>query len=276
MLFRVTAILCFLSMSSVVLAQATPSGQAIQWHRSFTDAQVIAKQVGKPLLVISTGLGWCHACNLLERDVLSRPEFQAAIADRFVFVELTSEDGEDTTSQQREKERQKFNEQYICQLVPTTMLIDPSGQPFYIHGGFDEKGGVPKYLEQIDSAMAARAKHTELIKQAQATTGLRRAELLDAALKQVDQFLEGYKEHNDDPLLFFYPDTIREILSLTNSAGPIAQKYIDRQKYREEYRARQDFFKPIYELSDKKEYQAAIDLIDQKLAEPQALAPVPS
>ena len=260
-------IFCWSIITLAAFGQSEKPGQAIQWHRSFEEAQLKAKQTGKPLLVISTGLGWCAACELLERYVLSRPEFEQAVADRFIFVELTSEDGEDAESLKREAERKKFNERYICNLVPTTMLIDPSGQPFLIFSGFEEKDAIPSYVAKLDQAVDARVKRDEFMQKAKNTTGLQRAEHLDAALKSVDELLEGYKEHNDDPLLFFYPDTVREILELTNSQGPIADKYLERQKYRAQWRTKQDFFKPIFELVDKKDYGAAIELIDQKLSE---------
>ncbi len=96
----------------------------------------------------------------------------------------------------------------------------------------------------------------------------RAATHLDKALKSIESLLEGYKEHDDDPLLFFYGDTVREILRLTDSTGPLAQKYLERQKYQAQWRATQDFFQPIHDLADKKDYQAAIELIDQKLAQP--------
>ncbi len=217
--------------------------------------------------MVSTGLGWCYACELLERYVLSRPEFEQAVADRFIFVELTSEEGEEAESLKREAERKKFNERYICNLVPTTMLIDPSGQPFLIFSGFEEKDAIPNYVAKLDEALAARAKRDEFMQKAQSASGLERAGHLDAALKSVDQLLEGYKEHDDDPLLFFYPETVREILELTDSQGPLAVKYLERQKYRAQWRAKQDLFKPIFELADKKEYNAAIELVDQKLAD---------
>ncbi len=259
---------CWLPLANQGWAQPPKEETSIQWHRSFEEAQHEAKQVHKPLLVVSTGLGWCYACDLLEREVLSRAEFQKAVADRFVFVELTSEEGADPESQQREAERVRFNERYICKRVPTTMLIDENGQPFLIFSGFEEKEAIAQYIAKLDRALAARSQRDEWLQKAQAAAGLERATHLDKALKSIESLLEGYKEHDDDPLLFFYADTVREILRLTDSTGPLAQKYLERQKYQAQWRATQDFFQPIHDLADKKDYQAAIELIDQKLAQP--------
>jgi thioredoxin-related protein len=78
-----------------VVAAAPHSGPA--WIRDFAEAQRRARAEGKDLFVLLTGHGWCYSCELLDRQVLQKPEFVREVSPNFVWVELDFTFGDSET-----------------------------------------------------------------------------------------------------------------------------------------------------------------------------------
>jgi thiol:disulfide interchange protein len=79
----------------------------------FAAALAEAERLHKPLVVYFTA-DWCTYCRQLRREVLDRPEFQAA-AERFVCVQVDAD---------REA---ALCEQYRVRAYPTLVLANPGG-----------------------------------------------------------------------------------------------------------------------------------------------------
>lgn len=75
-----------------------------------------ASATGKPILAEVSAI-WCPSCRKLDLNVLSKPDVQQAIEDKFVFtrIELESEAGE------------QMQKRYGVRGVPTLLILDSEG-----------------------------------------------------------------------------------------------------------------------------------------------------
>lgn len=145
----------FLMMGLV--AAVAPAMAEMDWTSDLDAARQKAAAEGKALLLDFTGSDWCGWCIRLRKDVLSKPEFEAYAADKFVPVEIDIPQNPkfDATLRQR---NQQLCEKYHVSGFPTVMVLTPEGQ---VAGGFC--GGRPNFeavKPELDTAVANAAKLT--------------------------------------------------------------------------------------------------------------------
>jgi class 3 adenylate cyclase len=59
-----------------------------KWLTDFEKAKELAQREKRPVLLLFTGTEWCSVCVILEKKVLSRPEFAEFAKDRLVLVKV--------------------------------------------------------------------------------------------------------------------------------------------------------------------------------------------
>jgi hypothetical protein len=74
------------SIAACLLLGAVSRADNITWHTGLADGEKIAREEGKPIILLFTGTQWCEVCQILEQNVLSKPEFAAYVKDRVVLV----------------------------------------------------------------------------------------------------------------------------------------------------------------------------------------------
>ncbi len=147
------AVICGLALATAraALAEAPP----LRWVCNLDDAKKIAAAEHKDLLVNFTGLEWCGACMDLDREVLSRQEFNTA-EQTFVLVDI------DLPSHREElgELQDLYNawlKQYFIHGLPTIMLADAAGRPYAYFTGYDEESDVAAFMKRLESARVERA-----------------------------------------------------------------------------------------------------------------------
>jgi len=130
---KICAFFLFLCLSA--------SAFAIQWQTDYTQAMQQAKQQSKPVFLFFTGKGWCSYCTKLENEVLKTPDFQNAVGDQFVFVEIDYQHGRVSPK------TKQLMEQYRITGFPTVVILDSQGN---VAGQTGYKpGGGQKYADMI-------------------------------------------------------------------------------------------------------------------------------
>lgn len=140
-----------------LVAAVAPAMAEMDWTSDLDAARQKAAAEGKALLLDFTGSDWCGWCIRLRKDVLSKPEFEAYAADKFVPVEIDVPQNPKFDAALRQR-NQQLCEKYHVSGFPTVMVLTPEGQ---VAGGFC--GGRPNFeavKPELDTAVANAAKLT--------------------------------------------------------------------------------------------------------------------
>ena len=79
----------------------------------------------KNLLVLFTGSDWCGFCIRLEKNVLSKKDFDKVVKDKYLLVKL---DLTKTTKNPIEQEINHLMRIYNVEGFPTTIILDSKGK----------------------------------------------------------------------------------------------------------------------------------------------------
>lgn len=244
--------------------------------RDIDEALKIAQDSGRDVLVNFTGLSWCQFCILLERQVLSKPEFAAA-AEHFVIVELDfpenlEGDGSTKDSNFPKAARQKYRtwqSKYLVPAFPTMVVMDARGVPL-AYTGYEEGISPASLLKELEEIRQARIKRDLLLQQAEHQTGSERAASLDAALECIAPRMGTVKERNGDALLSWYGETIAEINRLdTDGKLNLQSKYKQRQQALQEFTDSEKVFEKLKKFKSSKDALAYVDKLLPTINDPE-------
>lgn len=166
-------------------SMAVAEGSPINWVTNYEDALDQAKGLNKPLILFFTGSDWCGACQKLEHEVLSTPEFTEKAGNQFVFVlldfPLYNPADPKTTEQNKQLQRK-----YDIKAFPTLVLIDANEQEIGTTGY--RSGGPRAYadhlLEMIQDYSHYRQKLNEAESQKLSSSDLKSLYLKASELNQ--------------------------------------------------------------------------------------------
>ncbi len=173
------------------------------WLTDMDQAMETAKKDGKDILIDFSGSDWCHWCQVLDKEVFSKEEFDAA-KEKFVLVSLDFPNESDQTEAEK-KHNEQWREKLQVEGFPAVFLLDDSARP-YARTGYQE-GGVEKYLEHLDTLLAIREKRDAALALADSSKGVDRAKHLDQAMLTMEP----------DLVWLAYEPMIREIMTLDGS-----------------------------------------------------------
>lgn len=128
---RIASILfsCFLLSISFVHGQTNAGFQSapanhVRWTSNFDEAISQSQTEKKPVLILFTGTDWCPACRILERSVISNPEFSRLIGNKFIFMKAEF-------AKPYDARYQPLVDRYGIKQFPTFAVINGSGQLLY-------------------------------------------------------------------------------------------------------------------------------------------------
>jgi protein disulfide-isomerase len=123
----VKSIRSFLLGSALVLVLTVGSACAKPgWLTDFKQAQEKAKADNKLMLIDFTGSDWCGWCIKLDREVFTKPEFQAYAEKNLVLMEVDFPKGKAQTAEQKAQNRQ-LAMQHGVQGFPTIIVLNADG-----------------------------------------------------------------------------------------------------------------------------------------------------
>ncbi len=150
---RLFTTVTILMMVSAALAAPTISEEnavELNWMTDLNEAQQLATENGKPILVNFTGSDWCKWCIKLGKEVFSQQEFTDYATENLILVTL---DFPRRTHQPQEvKERnQNYASQYKVRGFPTIMLLEANGDVIAQTGY--QQGGAASYVRHLESLL---------------------------------------------------------------------------------------------------------------------------
>lgn len=142
--------MCALWLVALLVSCQGLEASSIEWYQDYSKAVAVAREQGKPMVLLFTGSDWCGWCIRLKEDILNTPEFEKAVQDQFVFVELDfpakTKLPEEIASQNREL-RQHFK----IHAYPTVIVTDADGNRLG-QGNFSGSETPAQFAQQLRNA----------------------------------------------------------------------------------------------------------------------------
>ena len=162
------------AVSTLVISGATA---AEGWLVSFEKAKAESTKQGKPILMEFTGSDWCPPCKALAKNVFSKDVFKTEMPKHYILLKLDNPRDKSKQTPEEIAQYKTLSKQYKITGVPSILLTDAKGTPFYRTSGY----GGQAAKEWIDG-MAARKNIPEALEAAEGAEGIAKAKLLDKAL----------------------------------------------------------------------------------------------
>ena len=162
-----------------VSAAGEAPGSESTWHSDYDSAVKEAKKEGKNLMLVFTGTDWIEICRVFYDEILSVPEFQEAVSEKFVLVKL--EYPKDNRLPREEATRkQLLKDAYRVRGYPYVILTDEKGRPFGLNGYQPTTSDA--YATQILSMAKAWEDRLAILEDAESMEGLEKAKRLIAGI----------------------------------------------------------------------------------------------
>ena len=110
------------------------------WGRNYAEAQKLAKQENKSMLVLFTGSDWCPPCKSLHQSVFTSSEFKSQVPENVVLVVCDNPRNKDLVTPEEQKQYQELAPKFKVSGVPSIFLTDADGKPYHTMVGY---GGTP-------------------------------------------------------------------------------------------------------------------------------------
>ena len=119
------------------------------WETDYKNAQGEAKTNHKFVLLNFTGSDWCGYCIMLDRAILSKPEFKEYANKNLVLVTLDFPRNRRAQTVALQKQNQELAERYQIEGFPTLVVLDGEGKAVWRFEGY-YAGGVAAFLAELD------------------------------------------------------------------------------------------------------------------------------
>src|SRR5438105_12892306 len=120
------------------------------WLTDYKKAQQEAKNTNKLLFVNFTGSDWCGYCILLDRAILSQPQFKDYASKNLVLLEIDFPRRK-AQSPETKKQNVELAERYQVEGFPTLVVLNGDGKTVWRYDGY-YTGGVTAFLAELDKA----------------------------------------------------------------------------------------------------------------------------
>ena len=165
-------------------------------------AMPVAQAEGRDIMLEFTGKEWCPPCIHLRTKILETREFEAAVGDKYVLVEVVFPRLPAAVAAIPEEQR-NANEKLLVHHrietgLPTVLLLDAKGFPYAQIAG--ARRSTAEYLKELEAAAAVRAARDAAFARAAGLQGMERAAALAEGLNAIP---ENCRDK--------YPDIVNEI-----------------------------------------------------------------
>lgn len=171
-----------------------------------------AQKEGRDIMLEFTGKEWCPPCIHLRTKILETAEFEKAVGDKYMLVEVVFPRLPAAVAAIPEEQR-NANEKLLVHHrietgLPTVLLLDAQGYPYAQVAG--ARRTTADYLKALDEAAQIKVKRDTAFEKARGLQGIARAAALAEGLNAIP---ENCRDK--------YPEVVNEINSLDpqNSLG---------------------------------------------------------
>ncbi len=187
----------------VMMGLLAGTAWALPQAASVEAALPIAKEQGRDIMLEFTGKEWCPPCIHLRTKILETAEFEQAVGDKYVLVEVVFPRLPAAVAAIPEEQR-NANEKLLVHHrietgLPTVLLLDEKGQPYAQVAG--ARRTTAEYLKELEAAAAVRATRDAAFARAAGLQGMDRAKALVEGLNAIpencrDKYVDVVNEIN--------------------------------------------------------------------------------
>ena len=209
----------------MMAAALTGSSWALPQAASVEAALPQAQKEGRDIMLEFTGKEWCPPCIHLRTKILETPEFEKAVGDKYMLVEVVFPRLPSAVAAIPEEQR-NANEKFLAHHrietgLPTVLMLDAQGFPYAQVAG--ARRTTDAYLQELEKAAQVKARRDAAFSKAAGLQGLERAAALAEGLNAIP---ENCRDK--------YPDVVNEInrLDPQNTLGyaRVLTRYSNYQK----------------------------------------------
>jgi protein disulfide-isomerase len=128
----------------IKFVKAAPQSDAL-WRTDYKQALAQAAREKKNVLLDFTGSDWCPYCVQMDKEVLSRPEFEKFATNNLVLVKLDFPRRRQLPPAESEQNH-RLGQQFAIEGYPTYILVDPTGKEVKRQVGYLE-GGPKEFIK---------------------------------------------------------------------------------------------------------------------------------
>jgi len=138
-----TALLLIAFTTAGIGAEETSKKSEFAWRKLGT--AMTEAQKTKKMIMVDIYTDWWGWCKKLDRDVLSKEDVQAYLAENFIPVKLNAENKKDRVKiLEHDLSYAEAVQAYGVKGFPATLFLEPDGQLIYMLSGYHPKD---KYLD---------------------------------------------------------------------------------------------------------------------------------
>lgn len=159
------------SLYTLGVAAMVATAMGAEWETDFDTAKERAAAEGKAIIMNFTGSDWCGYCIRMKHSVLSTPEFEEYVKDKFVLMEIDIPRSKPVAAEEMQQ-RRELCKQYDVTGFPTIAITDAKGE---VLGGFSgARPDVESTKIFLDNALVRRT----MLAEARKLQGTERAKAL--------------------------------------------------------------------------------------------------
>jgi protein disulfide-isomerase len=149
-LFRFARLAIFVSAAIAFFAapikfiKGAPQSDSL-WQTDYKQALAQAAKEKKTVLLDFTGSDWCPYCIQMDKEVLSRPEFEKFATDNLILVKLDFPRRKKLPPAESEQNH-KLERRFAIEGYPTYILVDSAGKELKRQVGYLE-GGPKEFIK---------------------------------------------------------------------------------------------------------------------------------
>ena len=122
---------CLFLVSSVFLVNAQDSTEVkytVNWEKSYSNAEKIAKKNNKSLLIFFTGSDWCGPCKMLVEDFFETEKFKNIADKDLVLYEANNPRNKDLVTGAQREDNLKLGTKFNVSSYPTIIVLSSKGK----------------------------------------------------------------------------------------------------------------------------------------------------
>ena len=118
----------------------------LQWTTQYKNALSEAQKNNKPLFLYFTGSDWCGWCKVMDKEILTAPEFVQLVGNKFIFVKIDFPLYSQIDSA-TQKQNEELKKEYEVTGFPTVIILSPQEKQIAILNY--KQGGGKSYAEYL-------------------------------------------------------------------------------------------------------------------------------